>query len=586
MKNNDNWDLTSLYQNENDPQINKDLESLKEKTKVFAKKLQGKISDCTGAEIYEIIKEYESLYELIGKISTFAYLYFVTEMTNQNKAIFYQNISEKLNDLASNLIFVPLEISALSEKEMALKLENTNLQKYKPYIDNLRTTKPYQKSQEIEEILHEKEQTSNSSWSRLFDETMAGLEFEFKGEKLPSSEIFSYLASHNAESRKLAAASIGRVLQDNIKLFTFISNTLAKDKEIEDRIRKFPNPIKSRNVDNFIEDEIVENLSNTIKENYSALAHRYYKLKAKIFNKENLYYWDRNAPLPNSKEGKISWDDAKKIVLDAYNEFSPKMAGIAELFFVNGWIDAKPKKGKDAGAFAHPATPSTNPFIMLNFQGKIRDVMTLAHELGHGIHQYLSKGQGYLMADTPLTLAETASIFGEQLIFESLLNKCQDDDEKRTLLSNKIEDSLNTIVRQIGFHFFEVKVHNKRKDGELSSDDFAEIWLETQQESLGSNIILHDEYKNYWSYIPHFIHSPFYVYAYAFGNCLVNSLYAGYKQGIEGFEDKYIAALSSGGSLHHKELLSPFGLDASKKDFWQKGLELPISYIDEFEKLL
>ena len=581
------WNLTDLYKDKTDPQIELDLKNLSVKAQQFSHEYSEKISQLGGIKLANIIHQYENIYEEVGKLATFSYLYFVTEMTNQEKSGFYQNISEKINNISTDLLFLPLEIGSLSDQELDKFYEESDaLLTFKPFIRDIRLSKKYQKKQEIEKILHEKNQTANSAWSRLFDETIASLEFKYGTKNLSAAEIFTLLSDNDANTRKKAAKAIGKTLEKNIKLLSYITNTLAKDKAIEDDIRLYDHPVKARNVSNLIEDEVVEALVKTVKENYQNFSHRYYKLKAKIFGQKSLDYWDRNAPLPDYQEGEISYKKAQKIVLDAYHEFSPKMAEIAQLFFTNNWIDVPPRKGKDSGAFAHPATPSTHPYIMLNYQGKLRDVMTLAHELGHGVHQYLAAKQGYLMSDTPLTLAETASIFGEQLTFESLLRNCKTKQEKISLLVSKIEDSINTIVRQIAFYSFEFAVHKERKNGELTTHQLNEIWLNVQKESLGPAIKLHDEYKYSWSYIPHFIHSPFYVYAYSFGNLLVNSLYGAYKNGIENFEQKYLDALAAGGTLPHKELLSPFNLDASKQNFWQQGLDLPLSYIDELEDLV
>ncbi|MFZ8864938.1 MAG: M3 family oligoendopeptidase [Rickettsiales bacterium] len=581
------WNLTDLYQNQQDPQIKLDQENLDNAAKEFAQKYTNKISKLSGKQLADTIAKYENIYTGIGKLATFSYLYFVTEMTNQVKSSFYQNMAETLNNISTNLLFFPLEINAITDKKLNdLYRESADLAKFKPFIRDIRLSKKYQKTAEIEKILHEKNQTANTAWSRLFDETIAGLEFKFGTKKHTAAEIFNLLSDNDGLVRKKAAKAIGQTLAKNIKLLAYITNILAKDKAIEDHIRSYAHPVQARNVSNLIEDEVVEALVSTVKANYHNFSHRYYKLKAHIFGQKTLDYWDRNAPLPNYSEQNISYKKAQEIVLTAYRAFSPKMADIVQLFFTHNWIDVPPRKGKDSGAFAHPATPDIHPYIMLNYQGKLRDVMTLAHELGHGVHQYLAAKQGYLMSDTPLTLAETASIFGEQLTFESLLKNCHTKQEKISLLVSKIEDSINTIIRQIAFYSFEFAVHKARKSGELTIEQLNKIWLNVQKESLGPAIKLHAEYKYYWSYIPHFIHSPFYVYAYSFGNLLVNSLYGAYKNGIENFEQKYLTALTAGGTLPHKELLQPFNLDASDPNFWQQGLNLPLSYIDELEKLV
>jgi len=393
------------------------------------------------------------------------------------------------------------------------------------------------------------------------------------------------LSDRDGAVRKEAALSIGEVFGCNVRLFGLITNTLAKDKEVEDRWRGFPRPISSRNLSNFVEDEVVDALIAAVRASYPDLSHRYYRLKARWFGVEELPFWDRNAPLPEEEERTISWPEAQDTVLSAYRAFSPEMAAAGGRFFAGRWIDAPVRPGKASGAFAHPTVPSAHPYLLLNYQGRVRDVMTLAHELGHGVHQLLANPQGYLMADTPLTLAETASVFGEMLTFRGLLAGETDPARRKTMLAGKVEDMLNTVVRQIAFVTFEQKVHDERREAELTPDRLAEIWLEVQRESLGPALRLDGVYCNYWSYIPHFVHTPFYVYAYAFGDCLVNSLYAVYEDAHQGFAKRYLALLRAGGTLRHRELLAPFGLDASDPSFWAKGLSVVSGFIDELEKL-
>lgn len=578
------WDLSDLYKDKNSKELKDDLAIVTDRVKRFNKLFINKINSIDVSLLASAIKEYEQIGEIIGKISSYAFLLYAQNIEDQENVKFYQNISETLNNISLNLLFFDLEINKMEEEDFTKKINHEYLKHYAPWLRDIRIMRPHQLSNEMEELLHEKDIVSKQSWVRLFDETLASLRFKFKEEILSCSEIFNKLSSHDGEERKIAALSIGEVLKDNIRIFSHITNILAKDKSIDDNKRNFLRPISARNLSNLVEDEITDALIETVRNNYPKVSHRYYALKAKIFGKEQLNYWDRNAPYPNIKEEKITWQDASKIVLNAYREFSPFMADIGEKFFHNNWIDAMPTKGKDSGAFSHSTVPSVHPYILMNFHGKIRDVMTLAHELGHGVHQYLSRKNGYLMADTPLTLAETASVFGEQLTFRSLLKSEKDQKQRQLLLASKIEDMLNTAVRQIAFCLFEIELHDKRKKSELSAEEICQIWLKVQKESLGNAIKLDEEYKYYWSYIPHFIHSPFYVYAYAFGDCLVNSLYDSYMKKPEGFVQKYITMLESGGTLRHKELLAPFGLDASNPEFWQGGLNVISSLINEFEQ--
>jgi oligoendopeptidase F len=581
-----NWDLSDFYQSITDQNIADDFLKAKNLTAEFKKIYQGNLPKITASNLAKAILEYEKISELFGKISSFAYLNYVTNLNSQKDVAFYQDSSEQINDIASELVFFELEINQLEDKTLqSLIMQNEELKKYQPYLRDVRVFKKYQLSEDLEKLLLEKSSTGGAAWSRLFDETITNLRFPFDKKILNSSQIFDLLSNQDEKIREKAAKSIGKVLEDNSKILAYITNILAKDKDIDDKWRGFASPISSRNLNNFIEDEVVESLIKTVKQNYAQISHRYYKIKAKILGKEKLNYWDRNAPLSELENKKISWDEAKEIVLCAYNSFSPKLAKIGQKFFDNNWIDVAVKDGKDSGAFAHPTIPSIHPYLMLNYQGKIRDVMTLAHELGHGIHQILASKQGALMAGTPLTLAETASVFGEQLTFQEILRREGDKDKRKLIIASKVEDMINTVIRQIAFLDFENKVHNERKKGEISIETLNQFWMDVTKESLGNIFTFDQEYGYYWSYIPHFVHSPFYVYSYAFGDCLVNSLYGSYQSESKGFEEKYLKMLEAGGTLHHKELLAPFGLDASNADFWQKGLDVIIGYIDELEKL-
>ena len=456
---------------------------------------------------------------------------------------------------------------------------------YRPWLEDLRKEKPYQLEDRLEQLFHEKAVTGRGSWNRLFNETMTSLRFEVDGEKLSLEPTLNLLLDPDETKRRHAAEALSRVFKENLRLFTLITNTLAKDKEISDRWRGFVDVADSRHLANRVEREVVDALVSAVREAYPRLSHRYYALKAKWLGKERLPYWDRNAPLPEEPTQNIGWDQARSTVLKAYGDFSPRMADIAGDFFAKRWIDAPVREGKSPGAFSHPTVPSAHPYILLNYQGKPRDVMTLAHELGHGVHQVLANAQGPLMAPTPLTLAETASVFGEMLTFRALLDQAPSQRERRALLAAKVEDMINTVVRQIAFYSFERKVHIERREGELTSERLGEIWLEVQRESLGPAIDLKTGYENFWSYIPHFVHSPFYVYAYAFGDCLVNSLYAVYEKADKGFADRYLDMLAAGGTKHHKELLKPFGLDASDPQFWSMGLKIIEGLIDELEAM-
>ncbi len=578
------WNLADLYKSTDCLELKNDLSETTDSVQRFANLYKGKIKQLHADMLATAISEYEEIHDVLGRLSSFAYLLYAEDLSKPENTAFYQDISEKVNAISTSILFFSLEINKISDNELKEKLNaSKKLQHYQPWLRDIRVMRPYQLSDEVEEILHEKSITSHHSWSRFFDETLAGLEFHVGKKTLSTAEAFHMLSSPKADKREKAANAIGKTLKANIKTFTFITNILAKDKEIEDKKRNFPQPISARNLSNLIEDEVTEALISTVKANYPDLSHRYYKIKAKWLGMKKLNSWDRNAPIPGKKNQEIPWKKAVDIVLESYNDFSPQMATIGKRFFDEKWIDGGVRKGKESGAFSHPTVPSAHPYILMNYQGNTRDVMTLAHELGHGVHQVLAAKQGALMSDTPLTLAETASVFGEQLTFRNLLAREKNEKQRKIMIAGKVEDMLNTVVRQVAFCEFERRVHDARRSGEIPTAAISKIWIDVQKESLGSAIKFEDEYKYYWSYIPHFIHSPFYVYAYAFGECLVNSLYKVYEEKPDGFAEKYIKMLEAGGTLRHKELLAPFGLDSSNPDFWQGGLDVISGFIDELE---
>lgn len=579
------WDLTDLYPSPDSSELEDDLVKVEKAAIAFKEKYAGKLANLSGDDLNDAIVTFENSQEIMGKVMSYAYLVYAGNMSDPEVGKFFQSMQERSTSISTHILFFTLELNKLDEGALKEKIENSSLSKYAPWLRELRAQKDHQLSDELEGLLHEKSVSGRSAWVRLFDETMASLTFPFQGEDLSSAQILNKLSNRDPKVRKEAAQSLGTVLGENQRLFAHITNTLAKDKETEDQWRGFERPVSARNLANVVEDEVVDALVNSVSSSYEDLAHRYYKLKAKWFGVDQLPYWDRNAQLPDDDDDVINWDTARETVLNAYARFSPKLAEVGQKFFDNPWIDAPVRPGKAPGAFAHPTVPCAHPYLLVNYQGRTRDVMTLAHELGHGVHQVLAGVQGPLMADTPLTLAETASVFGEMLTFQSVLKKKADAKAKRIMLASKVEDMLNTVVRQVAMHQFETRVHDERRNGELLPEQLGEIWMDTQRKSLGPSIRFEDEYASYWSYVPHFIHAPFYVYAYAFGDCLVNSLYAVYQQSEEGFAEKYLEMLSAGGSKRHKELLAPFGLDASDPDFWKQGLKVVSGFIDQLEAM-
>jgi len=579
------WDLSDLYPGPDSEALARDLAQLAADADAFRQRYQGRLAELSGAALRGAIETYERLQENIGRIMSYASLLHAGNLADSEIGRFYQTMQERTNTVSTTLLFFTLELNRLEDADLEAQLEDPALAHYRPWLRDTRAFRPHQLSDEIEKLLHEKYVAGRAAWVRLFDETIADLRFPFRGKELTESEALDLLSDGDPDVRHEAAVSIGEVLGKNTRTFALITNTLAKDKEIEDRWRHFPRPISSRNLANFVEDEVVDALIAAIRTSYPRLSHRYYKLKAAWFGLEELAFWDRNAPLPEQEKRTISWSEAKETVLSAYSAFSLEMAAVGGRFFTGQWIDAPVRPGKASGAFAHPTVPSAHPYLLLNYQGKVRDVMTLAHELGHGVHQLLANRQGYLMADTPLTLAETASVFGEMLTFRALLARETDPQRRKIMLAAKVEDMLNTAVRQIAFVTFEQRVHDERREAELTPDRLAEIWLDVQRESLGPGLRLDGLYRHYWCYIPHFIHTPFYVYAYAFGDCLVNSLYAVYEDAHLGFSERYLEMLRAGGTLRHRELLAPFGLDAADPAFWSKGLSVIAGFIDELERL-
>ena len=579
------WNLDDLYSGPQSAQFETDLTRAAKQSADFAAYYKGKLAELSGVALADAIKSYEDLSDLLGRVGSYAQLYYVGDTTDAARSKFYGDVSARLTDISSSVLFFELELNRINDATMAERLKEPTLAHYKPWLDNLRAEKPHQLDDKLEQVFLEKSQTGFGAFNRLFDETMAALSFEVDGEKLSLEPALNLMQHHDETKRKAAAEALSKTFAANIKLFTLITNTLAKDKEISDRWRGFKDTADARHLANRVEPEVVEALVTAVRDAYPRLSHRYYKMKAKWMGKDKLMHWDRNAPLPSEDRAEISWPQAQQTVLDAYGAFSPEMAGIAQQFFDKKWIDAPSRPGKSPGAFAHPTVPSAHPYVLLNYMGKTRDVMTLAHELGHGVHQVLAAGQGALMASTPLTLAETASVFGEMLTFQALLKQTSDPAKRKILLASKVEDMLNTVVRQIAFYTFERKVHAARREGEMTPDQLNAIWMSVQGESLGEAIEFGPGYEVFWAYIGHFIHSPFYVYAYAFGDCLVNSLYARYRESEAGFQDKYFAMLKAGGSKHHKELLAPFGLDASDPAFWQKGLSVISGMIDELDQL-
>lgn len=582
------WNLNDLYPGIDSPELKRDLEKADADCAAFETDFKGKLAELAAAPgapgLLEAVKRYEAIGDMLGRIGSYSGLLHAGDSSDAAINKFYGDMSERITQAYSHLLFFDLELNRIDDAVLDAAMEGP-LGHYRPWIEDVRKEKPYQLEDRIEQLFHEKSLTGYSAWNRQYDDTIAALKFDIGGKSLGIEQALNFMQDADGKKRKEAANALAKTFKANLRPFTLITNTLAKDKEISDRWRGFKDVADARHLSNRVEPEVVEALVEAVRAAYPKLSHRYYALKAKWFGKKSLPYWDRNAPLPKVEQRVIPWDTARSTVLDAYSKFSPKMADVAGGFFTKNWIDAGVRPGKQPGAFAHPTVPSAHPYVLLNYQGKPRDVMTLAHELGHGVHQVLAAPNGPLMAPTPLTLAETASVFGEMLTFKKLLAQTTDKKQRKAMLAAKVEDMINTVVRQIAFYSFERKVHLERRNGELTSEKLCELWMSVQSESLGPAIELKEGYETFWTYIPHFIHSPFYVYAYAFGDCLVNSLYAVYEKSNEGFAERYLAMLAAGGTKNHSELLKPFGLDATDPKFWDGGLSVIAGMITELEGL-
>ncbi|MES2027836.1 MAG: M3 family oligoendopeptidase [Pseudomonadota bacterium] len=584
------WNLADLYTAIDAPEITRDLDRIDTECAAFEADYKGKLAEETakpggGAWLAGAVKRYEAIDDLAGRLGSYAGLVHAGDSVDPAISKFYGDVSERITAASVHLLFFGLELNRIDDSVIEQAMQTPELGHYRPWIEDSRKDKPYQLEDRVEQLFHEKSQTGYGAFNRLFDQTIAGLRFKLGGKELAIEPTLTMLQDRAPAKRKAAGQALAKTFKANERTFALITNTLAKDKEISDRWRGFQDIADSRHLNNRVEREVVDALVSSVRSAYPRLSHRYYQLKAKWFGKKKLAHWDRNAPLPFAPTGTIPWSDAQEMVLTAYGAFSPDMANIAKRFFTDRWIDAPVRPGKAPGAFSHPTTPSAHPYVLMNYQGKPRDVMTLAHELGHGVHQVLAARNGALMAPTPLTLAETASVFGEMLTFKRLLSQTRSTKQRQALLAGKVEDMINTVVRQIAFYSFERAVHTERRHGELTAQRLGELWLSVQTESLGPAIEIKPGYENFWMYIPHFIHSPFYVYAYAFGDCLVNSLYAVYENAQEGFAERYLAMLAAGGTKHYSELLKPFGLDAKDPAFWDGGLSVISGMIDELEAM-
>ena len=580
------WDLSDLYKSINDPQITVDLEAYRAMALDFADKYKGKLANLSANEFLAALQDIEKRSIIGSRLGGFAYLNMVTQMKNAEAVGFYQQIEETLTDYAKPTVFFSVEFNALPDEKIAQWLEDERIYAYRYWIKRVRKFKDYELSEPEETILLEKSITSGDAWVRLYEETSSRLEFEVDGKKYNDAELSKLLLDKNAATRLKAGKEMNKVLWQNSHLFTFIYNMVMKDKAIEDEKRGFKTPVSVRNMSEDVSDESVEVLAQTVKKHYKDIAHRFYKLKAKWLGVEKINYWDRNAPLPFSEDVSYTWEEAVEIVLNAYKEFSPKLYEIAKEFFENNWVDVPPRDGKRSGAFCSGPLASKHPYLMLNFNGKQNDVLTLAHELGHGCHHQLRLHNGELNEHSRMTSEEVASVFGEMIVFQSLLKNMQNDKARLCLIASKVGDMINTAIRQIAFHFFELRAHNERRNGELTEERLSQIWVEEMRDSLGDSVVVDEDSAHIWSMVGHFFFLPFYVYAYSYADCFVNSLYQVKQSGkVENFADKYLDMLSKTALEDYEKILAPFGLNPNNAEFWEYGLALISAYIDELEKL-
>jgi oligoendopeptidase F len=578
------WNLGDLYSGGEDPQLEKDLSESRRKAERFAADYRGRIAELRASELAGAIEEYEQILELSGKAGTFTYLNWSTNTEDPARGALLQRLQEHSSRLQQQLLFFELEWAHVDEKRAAALLSDPALARHRFWLTLTRRYRPHLRSEAEEKILAEKSVTGRSAWVRFFEEVHSGARYTFDDQQLPQQSILTKLYDPDRVQRKRASESFTAGLQNMRRVNTYVFNNLLADKASDDRLRNYPTWISARNLSNQIEDATVEALVQAVTSRYAVVA-RYYSLKKRLLGLEELYDYDRYAPLPSASR-RYQWREARQMVLEAYTDFLPEMGQIAESFFMNNWIDAAVRPGKRGGAYSHGAVPSVHPYIFMNFEGSPRHVMTLAHEMGHGVHQYLARKQGILLADTPLTTAETASVFGEMLVFQRLMSTEKDPQVRLSMLVQKIEDTFATVFRQTAMNRFEQAVHTaRRSEGELTGERFSQLWMKTQAAMFEGSVTLTDNYGIWWSYIPHFIQSPGYVYAYAFGELLVLALYARYQESPEGFPTAYRNLLAAGGSDWPEQLVRPLGVDLKDPKFWDKGLSMIEEFVQQAEQM-
>lgn len=584
------WRLDDLYADREDPRIAADLAAAREANGELVK-LKGRFIALRNDPLHlgEVLDHGIALYEKatngLWSVGAYASLAASTARDDAAWAKFEADFRAQAAQIGAESLFFTLELNQLEDSEVEAAFRaHPPAARWRPWMRRVRLSRPHELSADLERLLIDRG-PAVANWTRLYDETLARLTAKVGKETLTLSEALNRLSDPDAGRRKQAAQGLAKALEERTPVFSLALNTLAFEKQVEDRWRSYPTPAASRHLANEVDAEAVEALVEAVTEAYPAVSHRYYALKARAMGRKTLDYWDRNAPLETAQPRKYGWDEAKGVVLESFADLAPKFSDAARTFFDQPWIDARPRPGKQSGAYSHPVNAERHPYVFMNYMGERRDVLTLAHELGHAVHQTLCAPLGTLLADTPLTLAETASIMGEGLVFERLLASASPA-ERKGLLAGKIEDGLNTVIRQIAFHQFETRFHDARMHGELAPDEIGGLWLEVQAQSLGPAIKLNPGYEHYWSYVGHFVHAPFYVYAYAFGDLLVRALMEKRREDPKGFAPLYEELLAAGGTKTYVEALKPFGLDPRQKSFWAAGVSQLERLVDEFDALV
>ncbi len=576
------WDLSDLYSSHDDENVKKDMENAEKLADQFAENYRGKVASLDADGLAKALAIYEQIIDYLDKLGSFAYLSWSTDTKNQELGKFLGAQQEFATKIDEKTLFFSLEWAQVDDKKAEI-IKDDRLDRFSHFLEISRLYKPYMLTEPEEKLISRLSLTGKNAWSRYYDELLGSLRYKFDNEELRDTEIRSKMHSPDREERRKAADSITEVMENNKHAFTYIFNMVTQDKSIKDDIRGHKSWISSRNLSNQVSDKTVDILVNAVTSRYD-IVERYYNLLKKQLGYDELYEYDRYAPI-GKPEPKVSWEEAKKIVLDSFSGFSPKMADIAELFFENSWIDAPPADGKSGGAYSASTAASVHPFVFMNFDGEMNWVSTLAHELGHGVHQYLSKEQGQLQAGTPLTTAEMASTFGEMLVFDHIMNKEKDPEVRFSMRMKKAASTFATVFRQISMNRFEHEIHNARREqGELTTDQLSEFWQTTQQRMFGKSLTLREGHSLWWAQIPHFVGVVGYVYAYAFGELLVWALYAKYKQSGGDFTEKYLNVLKAGGSDWPHNILAPLGVDLQDPEFWNEGLNLIDKFVRDTEK--